>query len=179
MSKDTRNTVKPFYRPPTNFVPVPASVARVSPMTKHFASGGGLHPAPDKAINSENTASPGLISAVQSVQSTTERIFQPAGSLDAKRLQDRITSCLALQATSTSAWAISMQLHPDLAPLSSFRLACNHDGKIDLTFHSKLLAVVEALRMHIPAMTQALVPWSTSTPFIEVELCTSVVDFAA
>lgn len=179
MTKDTSNTVKPFYRPPGNFVPGPASVNRFGPTTKHFVSSGIAQPAPDKSFNAENTVSPGFVSAAHLVQGTNERVFETTGSLDAQRLQERITSCLALQAASSSAWAISMQLHPDLAPLSRFRLACNQDGQIDLTFHSKLFSVVQAIQIQIPAMAQALAPWSTSTPLIEVELCTSVDDFPA
>ena len=179
MTKDTTHTVKPFYRPPGNFVANPPSVNRTGLTARHFVPNSILQHSSDTSSNTESAVSADFVAAAHSVQSTNERVSKPTGNLDAKKLQDRITSCLALQAASPSAWAISMRLHPDLAPLSRFRLACNQDGQINLIFHSKLQSVVEAIQIQIPAMTQALMPWSTSTPLIEVELCTSVDDFEA
>ena len=176
MAKDTSNTVKPFYRPAGSFVPSTVPANRFIPTARQLISGGISQQSPDTASSAETAVSPGFVSAAQPVQSTNDGVSNPKGSVDAQRLQDRITSCLALQATSASAWAISMRLHRDLAPLSRFRLACNHDGKIELTFHSTLMSVVEAIRIQIPCMTQALSPWSTSTPQIKAELCTSVND---
>ena len=174
MSKTASNSVKPFYRPPSNFLPGPAPTNRLGPAVKQFVPGSFSEHTSETSSSAENKVSAGFVSAVERVKSTNERVSETTGSLNAKKLQDRITSCLALQASSPSAWAISMHLRPDLAPQSRFRLACNGDGNIDLTFHSKLLSIVESIRLEIPSMVQALAPWSTGTPVIQAELCTSV-----
>lgn len=174
MSKEIRATSTPPYRPQNNSVvkiphsTTPAISTKPSSSQSSFRQ---LSPA-STDINEQNAVDP--IEKTSSTPAASNRALPDSAGVDTQRLQDRITACLALQASASSEWAIAMPLRSDLAPLSRFRLESDRNGEITLKLFSELPVVVEALQAQVPALTTALISWSAGVPKVEVTLSPSV-----
>jgi hypothetical protein len=168
MSKDDSTIPKTFHRP-TNMplLKVP-QVSGTTLLTKQTTLASSHFSISSAALVAEERNAIGAISATDTALSSASRTSTESPRLDARKLQDRVISCLALQSGVKRAWKISMPLRKDLAPLSWMRLENDPTGRLALKLSSKLPSVVEAMTLQIPSLIAALVPWSFGTPTVEV-----------
>lgn len=168
MSKDSSTNTRPRFQP--QVVPVakaiPANNSLLS--NRHQGSAVIVRHLAHASASAEDKSTRELIRKTDESAGTKERSLEMPATVDTKKLQDRITCCLALQANVSREWAISMRLRPDLAPLTRFRLECNMNGAITLSIFSQLRTVVESLHAQIPVLITALAPWSVGTPTVQV-----------
>ena len=168
MSKDNKIPPKPVYQPVNHLVVKRAQPGVVSGLAKQSSAQSLLRSltSPSPAANEQNRAAGEL--SIDPISASTDRTAPDIAGLNIQKLQDRISACLAMQAAIPGAWAVSMPLRNELAPLSRMRLESDRNGELTLKLFSELPAVVEAMKSGIPALKSALRPWSSGVPTVEV-----------